>query len=254
MCCIHAMLVDNMVIMSKNHAFSSGDRPLHPLSDSRVAATRGLAGRASLARSKRRTQTSCRSSRRRRRRRRSRPRQPALVQPDIDERLHWLEILFVEQAEQPAHVDKVDETRVELSVRVQIPAVQPVGVVDVRVAPEHLPIHVPQLGREGVWEPGCFAQPIRLVFGAERRPGVQRRCGLAESVGWEMGWVRDFVVDPPLYVADVVRCRHPDWLSVLVQPGVGYARPCGHGWACVLVAYRHAGSAVGVLEDLEETV
>jgi len=51
----------------------------------------------------------------------------------------------------------VDEARIELLVGAQMPELQPVRVVDVRVAPHHLAVDVPDVGAEGGWEAGGFA-------------------------------------------------------------------------------------------------
>ena len=103
-----------------------------------------------------------------------RPRQPALVQPDLDQRAHGLQILLIQHAEQAARVDEVDEARIELLVGAQMPELKPVRVVDVRVAPHHLAVDVPDVGAEGGGESGGFAEPVvgRSAVALEGEGGV----------------------------------------------------------------------------------
>lgn len=147
--------------------------------------------------------------------------QPALFDPDIDQRAHRLELLLAEQAEQTAYVDEMDEARVELLVGAQVPELEPVAVVDVCVAPQHLPIDVADLGPKVGGEVAGLAEPVvaavltlLLVDGGDV---------VAECVGWEESLVGDFAGDPFLYVRDVLVGGDADRLLVVVEPGVGCA-------------------------------
>ena len=87
-----------------------------------------------------------------------RSRQPSLVKPNIDERQHRLQILLHKQTEETADIDEMDEARVQLLIRAQMPELQPVSVVDVRVGAHHLAVDVADVRAEGGREAGCFAE------------------------------------------------------------------------------------------------
>lgn len=79
-------------------------------------------------------------------RRRIRWNRPA-SQPDVDQGLHRLHVLFGQQLVKHGDRHEMDEATVELFVHPQvIEGVFPVGVVEVRVAPKHLPGDVLAVG------------------------------------------------------------------------------------------------------------
>lgn len=145
----------------------------------------------------------------------------------------------------------MDEASVELLVRAQVPELEPVGVVNVGVAAEHLAVDVADVAGEGGGEAGGLAEPG--VLGACGR--VVEGWGWAgEGVGWEDARVGDLACDPALDVGDVLWGWDADRVLVGVEPGVGHAGTGGHGGACVLVADGKGGAAIAFLDHFEHAV
>jgi hypothetical protein len=70
-----------------------------------------------------------------------RRRNQSFGRPDVDQRLHGLDLFVGDEIEQFAHVDEVNEARVQFLVRTCVPeGVQPVAVIYVGVAAHHLAI------------------------------------------------------------------------------------------------------------------
>lgn len=148
--------------------------------------------------------------------------QHALLNPDVDQRTHGLEILLAEQRVQASDVDEVDEAGVELPPCAQVPELEPVAVVDVCVAAQHLAVDVADLGRERGREVAALAQPGRVGV-ARWRLLVDGRQVAAEGLGGEQSCIGDLTSDPFLNVRDVLVGGHAHALLVVVQPGVGCA-------------------------------
>lgn len=79
-------------------------------------------------------------------------RQPALFEPNLNQRHQWFHFLVPKESEQSAYVDKVDKAGIELLVGAQVPVLHPVAVVDVGVAAHHLAVNVADVGSEVGWE------------------------------------------------------------------------------------------------------
>lgn len=145
-------------------------------------------------------------------------RKNALLDPELDKRLHGLGVLLAQQIVQAGDVDEVHEASVELAVAVQIPEREPVLPVQVCVAAEHLLVHVLDLGLEALREAGGLAEPVVGVGLGLRlcRNGRSR----GERVHGEEGGVEDFAADPSLDMLDVGGCWQRHGVAVLVDPGV----------------------------------
>jgi len=85
--------------------------------------------------------------------------QPTLLEPNVHERHHGLQLPVTDQTEQTPDVDKVDEARVQLFVSAQVPKLHPVRVVDVGVAAQHLAVDVSDVGAKVGREVAGFAEP-----------------------------------------------------------------------------------------------
>lgn len=83
--------------------------------------------------------------------------------PQVDERLHWLDVLVGKQIEESAYIDEVNEAGVELTVQASVPEEQPVLPIEVSVTAEHLLVHVLHLGFETLRKTGCLAKPVVWV-------------------------------------------------------------------------------------------
>src|SRR5690242_5557326 len=87
--------------------------------------------------------------------------QKSLLSPQLDQRLHRLDLLVANQAVQAPDVDEVDEARVKLLVGIDVPErLQPVSVVDMCVAAHHLPVDALDVALKILRESRRFAQPI----------------------------------------------------------------------------------------------
>ena len=159
--------------------------------------------------------------------------------PDINEGLHGLHVALGQQAEELGDGDEVDEAAVEVGpaaggrvlVLDVVEGVQPVGVVDVRVQPEHLPEDGLAVVEEGLREASGLAHPV--VAGGEGAEGWGEGHGVVgpagrvvilgddEVVGGEDVRVGELAADPALHHADVVRGGDFDGVLVAVEPGVG---------------------------------
>lgn len=85
---------------------------------------------------------------------------PALLQPDVEKRGHWFQLLVAQQTKQSSHVYEMDEAGVELLVSTQVPELEPMGVVDVSVASKHLAVNVTDVVCELGREARGLAQPV----------------------------------------------------------------------------------------------
>jgi hypothetical protein len=205
-------------------------------------------------------------------------RQQALLAPQINQRLHGLNLLVAEQVEQLAHVDEVDKARVELLVRIDVPeGLEPMAVVNVRIAPHHLAINTLDVALERLGKARGLAEPVtarqlgqRSVdagwaegLGGSAAAGKGARgvgCGGDGDGGGVSGedvWVVDLADDPFLDEVDVLDGGDLDGLLLVVEPRIGVAAG-GHGGANVRVADGLACLVVDDFDDfdhlLEETV
>lgn len=90
-----------------------------------------------------------------------RGRQQTLCKPQVDKRLHGLDIFVANEVEELADIDEVDEACIELLVGTGVPErVKPVAVVDVRVAPHHLSVDALDIALEILGEAGRLSQPV----------------------------------------------------------------------------------------------
>ena len=87
--------------------------------------------------------------------------------PDVDQRLHGLHVLFTEEAEQFGDADVVNETRVEVGPTIRVAAtgdvperVDPMGVVDVSVDTEDLAHDVFDVVVEVFGKADAFSNPV----------------------------------------------------------------------------------------------
>ena len=175
------------------------------------------------------------------------------------------------------------EARVELLVRIQVPErLQPVAVVQVRVAAHHLPVYAADVGLKVLRKAGCLAEPVPAREHAQRRVqrgragwngrrgatgcggGVARYCGggggcgrgrsgVRGRVGGEERGVADLAEDPLLDQVDVLEGGDADRLLVAVEPGVCVSCS-GHGRTRLLVTYRHACTVVDGFDDLNHAL
>lgn len=125
--------------------------------------------------------------------------------PQVDEWLHGLGVLFGEQAEDSADIDEVDEAGVEMGVRAQIPELQPVLPVEVGVDAKHLLVHHLDFCLEALREARALAQPVIWIVRNLLRIG-ERRSSL-KVVGWQKALILNFASHPCLDVLDVGRGR-----------------------------------------------
>lgn len=85
----------------------------------------------------------------------------SLLGPQVDKRLHRLNLLVTNESEKSSDINKVNEACVQLLVRAHVPEwLQPVPVVDMSIATHHLPIDTLDIRFEGLWEAGGFPQPL----------------------------------------------------------------------------------------------
>lgn len=141
----------------------------------------------------------------------------------------------------------MDEAGVELLVSTQVPELEPMCVVDVGVATEHLAVDIADVVCELGREARSLAQPVVGIR------GVQCWRGADEGVCGEYTGVRNLAGDPFLDVRDVLRGWDADTLAFGVEPGVGHGA-CAHGRAGLLVADGDTGVTVGFLDDLEHAI
>lgn len=108
-------------------------------------------------------------------------------------------------------------------VRMEVVEVQVVRPEHVRVAAEHLLVHVLALGREALWEAGQLAWPVVRVIChlGEHSRGWEWWCG-CEVVRWEQRLVLDLAEDPDLDVRHVLGGGEVDWVLLSVDPGVDH--------------------------------
>lgn len=84
-----------------------------------------------------------------------------LCKPEVDQRLHGLDLLVPQQSEKFPNVDEVYEAGVKFLVRIDIPErIQPMAVVNVRVAPHHLTVYALDVTFEGLGEARRLAEPF----------------------------------------------------------------------------------------------
>lgn len=98
-----------------------------------------------------------------------------------------------------------------------MPVLEPMAVIDMCVAAEHLAVDVTDVAWKCGWETRSFAEPGVLVVASG---WLQGRSVCAECVGWETCWVGDFAGDPALDICYVLVCWDTDSLLVLVEPSV----------------------------------
>ena len=90
-----------------------------------------------------------------------RRRQQFLVQPNINQRLHRHDILILQQIKQPPHIHKVYETRIQFFMCVDvIEWIDPVPVVQMCIASEHLSVEVASVHFEVFGKARGFASPV----------------------------------------------------------------------------------------------
>jgi hypothetical protein len=167
-------------------------------------------------------------------------REETLGGPDVDDRLHGLQITISEQVVRLANVDKVDEVGVDVLLHAQMPEwLDPMAVVDVGIATHHLTVDAADVRFEVFWETRCSANPIAMARkildgcidgGRSRRNGLittrgrrtRRIVGRREGgVDREQLRVTNFAVDPLLDELDVLDSGNADRLLVAVEPSVG---------------------------------
>lgn len=78
--------------------------------------------------------------------------QPALLQPNVNQRRERLQLLVGQHAEESADVDKVNEAGIELFISAQVPELHPMRVVDVCIAPKHLAVDVSNIAAKVLGE------------------------------------------------------------------------------------------------------
>lgn len=138
-------------------------------------------------------------------------------------------------------MDEVDEARVQLLVRVDVPeGLEPVAVVDVRVDSHHLAVDALDVAFEGLGEAGGLTEPVATGELGEGGVKGRGREGLRSGVSWgaaaggvgggvrvqgrgvcgEDGGVRDLAYDPFLDKEDVLDGGDFDGFLVAVEPCV----------------------------------
>lgn len=93
----------------------------------------------------------------------SRTSHPSLLEPDVEQRGHGLQLLVTQQIEQSSYVDEVDEAGVQLLVSAQMPELKPMSVVDVSITTQHLAVNVADVVCELRREARGLAQPVAWI-------------------------------------------------------------------------------------------
>jgi len=167
---------------------------------------------------------------------------PLLLDEQVDQRLHGLHLLFGDQLIVLGDGDKVHEAHVQDVVLVDVPeGVQPVGMVEMRVAAEHLLHDALAVLVEGLREPTGLSNPV--VWVTIRSGGVGGVCrslgrgsrggggilhgggfgGASHLLGGEHDGVMDLADDPLLNAVDEFGSGDLGCAAVH-EPGVGQPR------------------------------
>lgn len=153
--------------------------------------------------------------------------------PQVDERLHRLEVVGLQQIERGGRQQEMAKTAVELLLQAQVvKRVHKVRVVQMRVGAQHLQENGLADGREFLGEAAAPAEPLPVAAAAAAAAGGEirgtgtRKCwvggvGYAGWVGREDVGVVCFAGDPSLHERQVLVRRQLDGLVPAVQPGVG---------------------------------
>lgn len=162
-----------------------------------------------------------------------------LLNEQVDQRLHWLHLLVRDELVVLGDGDKVHEAHVQDVVLVEVPEwVQPVRVVQVGIATEHLLHDTLAVLVECLGEATGLANPLvcRCATrgrwaggvggsggGCSSTVGISHRGsfrGAVDLLGWEHDWVVDLADDPLLDAVDELRGGNFGCTAVH-QPGVG---------------------------------
>lgn len=138
--------------------------------------------------------------------------------PQVYQWLHRLGVFVRQKVEESPHVDEVNEARVQLTGHVEIPDRQPMLPEQMRIAAEHLLVHVLEFALKVLWEARCATKPEVWVFallcGWKWLHALEIACG-------KQGFVLDLAGDPRLDVLDVGWGWEVDGIAVRIDPGVG---------------------------------
>lgn len=170
----------------------------------------------------------------------------AILDPDINQRLHRLRILLRNQGKQLSYSDEMHEAGVEIRIATgsrpaaQVPeGINPVGVIQVSVEAEHLAEAGLDVAVEALGEASALAEPVAACELGEGRAGGGRSsadrgagevleaavgAGAAgDVVGWKGLGVVHLAADPALDELDVLGGRDFDGDFLVVEPGVSVA-------------------------------
>lgn len=151
--------------------------------------------------------------------RRKRP----IRRPQINQRLHGLQVLHLQQVQRRRRQQEVAEATIQLLLEVEVvEGVDKVRVVQVRVDAEHLAEDGLADAAELLGEPAALAEPVVGRRGCGRGgEGCVERVGDAFGVRGEDSGVVDLAGNPALHEGDVLIGGQLDGLVAAVEPGVG---------------------------------
>lgn len=148
--------------------------------------------------------------------------------PQVNQRLHGLQLVRLQQVQRRRRQDEMAEAAVELLLQIQmIERVDKMRVVEMRIDAEHLQKDGLADAAKVLGEAGALAEPVGFAAagggGRRRRRGEGRVDGVrdARGVGGEDLGVVDLARDPALHERDVLVGRQLHGLVAAVEPGVG---------------------------------
>lgn len=179
-------------------------------------------------------------------------RDPLLLDEYVDQRLHWLHLLIRDKPVILGDGNEVDEAHVEDVMLVDVPErVEPMGMVEVGVATEHLLHNTLAVLVESLGEATRLANPLtrrRIRSGIRRSKcigfvdGKSLRQPIHDFLGREHDWVMDLADNPFLNTVDEFGSRNLG-STTIHEPSVGQARDSlAHSAAspCAVPTYRPA--------------
>lgn len=148
----------------------------------------------------------------------------AVGSPEVDQRLHRLQLLRLQHVEGAGCQDKVAEAAVELFLQVEVvEGIDKVGPVEVGVDSEHLAEDGLADLDEFLGKAAPLPDPVPVARAAQLR---ERRCGDGGIMGegdpvrvrWKDAEVINLTRDPALHEGDVLVCGQFHGLVSVIQP------------------------------------
>lgn len=147
--------------------------------------------------------------------------------PEINQRLHGLDVLWPQKIERGCGQDEVTEATVQLLLEVEmIEGLQEMVPVEVGVHTKHLQEDSPADADEVLGKATALADP----FLASGLGALLRHGGVGDTrvVAWEDAGVINLARNPALHEGDVLVCWQLDGLVAAVEPSVGVVAASGH--------------------------